>query len=127
MTTDPVKLERIKAAMVGYFQRCPVGVSFANLQDAVGDADALGDQILFAPNFSRLNICLWPCVSPEFGEAITELLQSGLITMYPTDVWRYMVDGKRYPSMPLARGIDPSVPFLHLHWVPVAFDLTRVS
>ena len=127
MTVDPAKLLRVKAAMLDYFNRFPVGVSLSKLRDAVGEADASGEYMLMNAACRRLNICWWTDASCEFCAAITGLLESGDITVYPTSVLTYMVDGWIPAMPPLVDRVNTTVPYMHLHWVPVAFDLARAS
>jgi hypothetical protein len=119
---DPIKLARIKTAMVSHFERFSTKVTLADLHDAVGEADAAGGFMLTSQACGRMNICWWADASQEFCTAIIELLQSGHACVYPANVITYMF-GSRIPRLPLVqRGDDLTVPYLHLHWVPVAFD-----
>jgi hypothetical protein len=103
----------MKAQILEYITKRPTA-TFANLDREIpGFAGELG---MFTPDFP--NVILWPAISAEAIQALSELLRNGEIVMQPASQLSYLIDGKR-PSMPVALG--PKL-YKTERWFPVCFS-----
>jgi hypothetical protein len=94
------------------------GVSFAELTDLV--EGFRGEIAMCLKDDPDPNIILWPSVSEEALQAISELLEEGRIKASSTNVMVYMCDGLM-PSLPIAKRV-PKDGYKDPHWWPVVFN-----
>jgi len=117
-TLDQAKIARIKAAIIAEMRRLKTGVTFIELQRAVGE-EGSGKCAICAG--SNPNIVFWMGMSPEFTEAHNQLHKEGFFETHQTQVLVYMVDGQ-VPDMPLATS---NYKYKEPHWLPVTHSLAR--
>lgn len=89
-------------------------VSFAELARHVEGFK--GDYAFYSNK--KKNIVLWDGLSEEAGQALEQLINSYKITMKPTMLLVYLIDGM-FLGYPIARRVrDYKKP----HWLPIVFD-----
>lgn len=97
------------------------GVTFAELKETFPDyfgEDHAPQAMCFGGDYS--NIILWTNISYEIVDALTHLLNEGVIKMVPTTHLTYFVDGCAL-NLPLAKG---RYKYTKPHWLPVTFSST---
>jgi hypothetical protein len=92
-------------------------VTFAELTKHLGKQSE-GDCGMFVGDS---NILLWIGVSAQFVTAFSELKEGNLITMTPTEVMTYVVDGKML-NYPIAKS---KASYKAPHWLPVVLNATK--
>jgi len=102
--------------IVGMIREFGGGVTFAQLDRIDGFGGTLG-LMLDGPRMS--NVCLWPALSREAIDAITELRASQAVEVKSTSILTYLLDG-RTPGMPIAKRARH---YKTERWLPVVFWL----
>jgi hypothetical protein len=93
------------------------GVSFVELAQIDGFA---GEHQMVLGADGTSNIILWSSVSLEAAAALRELMRAGKITIKPTLILTYLIDGCTL-NLPVAKSTKRQ--YRKPRWLPVTFDL----
>lgn len=117
--TEPALSPAAEAALA-LIRRQRTGTSFVEIVAAIDAAGipAEGDHALC--NSGDPNIVLWPGISEEVVDAVTQLLHSGLAHLHPTDQLVYIADGA-VPNMPVVSR-PPVAGYKTPHWLPAVVN-----
>lgn len=106
----------MKQKILDYVKRFNGGVTFVELARMLGD-QANGNLAMCSARNEA--IVYWAGMSAEFIDAIRELLDEYEITLKPTSLLVYAVDGASM-ALPLVKG---NYNYKRDHWLPLVFNL----
>lgn len=110
MSTEKIKSDLLKLI------KTKKGVSYVEIENFFeeNNYDYKGTESQYIKD---TNIILWGAWNPDANEMIEELLNDKLITITPTPMWVYLVDGKIL-DIPLYKGRKSKSD----RWLPVEFN-----